>query len=945
MLRINVCRSAASAKKYYSDEIPHERSDIGRNLSEYYSEKGKIIGFWGGKSAEKLGLSKDIFKKDFNALCDNIHPATGERLTARQNANRRVGYDFTFNAPKSISLAYAFADEKGKAEILSAFKASVREAMIEVETGMQTRVRSGGQDRNRETNNIIYGEFTQFTSRPVNGISDPHLHSHCLVVNTTYDSKENKWKAGQFGQIKKDAPYYEAVFHSALASRLSSLGYGIEKQRLGFELAGVDRNLIDKFSKRTREIEKLAHEKNITDVNQKAELGARTREGKKSTVSGVEEFAVWKSRLSEKELSTLNSLKQPVGVNDNESKGVAGNSVEFAIAHHLERKSVTTDKEVLALAIKDSLGEVSWKSVKENLQRKESENVIAVKEDGVKYLTTQEALQEENKMIATAYDFKGRFKSLNKDYAPSVDYLNNEQLRAIKGALSSNDGITIIAGKAGTGKTTLMKEVQKGICENGKEIFAFAPSAEASRGVQRSEGFENAETIAALLKRKELQNKTNGGVIWIDEAGMVGVRDMNAILSIAKDNKARLILSGDTRQHNSVDRGDALRILQNEAGIASIQVSKIQRQKDKAYKEAVNFLSRGDVVKGFNKLEKMGAVKEIDDDSKRIAAIANDYFESAYKGNVNRKKPASVLVVSPTHKEGDAVTAAIRQRLQAEGVVEDKEKQFLTFKKTQLTQAQKAKPENYEVGNFVVFHQNVKGFKAGGRFEVVAGNKTGNSQDKNKVFVRDSAGNEKLLPLGKAKAFQLYEAKELAIAKGDKIRITDNGKTEEGKHLFNGTSFRVDGFDRMGNIKLSNGSVISKDFRHFALGYVQTSHSSQGKTMDKVIISQSSESLKASSMQQLYVSVSRGRKSVAIYTDDKKELLKAVSQSSERRSARELVGEANKGVAKDAVIIDLQRKRLMERMRQKAHEAYGKMKNVINKGLNYELPRKISRAK
>lgn len=942
MLRINVCRSAASAKQYYSDEIPHERSDVGQNLSEYYSEKGKIIGYWGGKSAEKLGLSKDIFKKDFNALCDNIHPATGKRLTARQNANRRVGYDFTFNAPKSISLAYVFADEKGKAEILSAFKASVREAMIEVETGMQTRVRSNGQDRNRETNNIIYGEFTQFTSRPVNGISDPHLHSHCLVVNTTYDSKENKWKAGQFGQIKKDAPYYEAVFHAALASRLSSLGYGIEKQRVGFELAGVDRNLIDKFSKRTREIEKLALEKNITDADQKAELGARTREGKKSTISGVEEFAVWKSRLSEKELSTLNSLKQPVGVNDNERKGVAGNSVEFAIAHHLERKSVTTDKEVLALAIKDSLGEASWKSVKESLKHKESENVIAVKEDGVKYLTTQEALQEENKMIAAAHDFKGRFKPLNKDYAPSVDYLNNEQLRAIKNALTSNDGITIIAGKAGTGKTTLMKEVQKGILSGGKEIFAFAPSAQASRGVQRDEGFRNAETIAALLQRKELQNKTNGGVIWIDEAGMVGVRDMNAILSIAKENKARLILSGDTRQHNSVDRGDALRILQNEAGIASIQVSKIQRQKDKAYKEAVSFLSRGDVVKGFNKLEKMGAVKEIATDEMRIESIANDYFESAYKGNVNRKKPASVLVVSPTHKEGDAVTAAIRQRLQAEGVIEDKEKQFLTFKKTQLTQAQMAKPENYGVGNFVVFHQNVKGFKAGGRFEVVSHNK---SQDKNKVFVKDDAGNKKLLPLEKAKAFQLYEAKELAIAKGDKIRITDNGKTEEGKHLFNGTSFRVEGFDRMGNIKLSNGSVISKDFRHFALGYVMTSHSSQGKTVDRVIISQSSESLKASSMQQLYVSVSRGCKSVAIYTDDKEELLRAVSQSNERRSARELVGEANKGIAKDAVIVDLQRKRLMERMRQKAHEAYGKMKTVINKSLNYELPRKISRAK
>ena len=145
----------------------------------------------------------------------------------------------------------------------------------------------------------------------------------------------------------------------------------------------------------------------------------------------------------------------------------------------------------------------------------------------------------------------------------------------------------------------------------------------------------------------------------------------------------------------------------------------------------------------------------------------------------------------------------------------------------------------------------------------------------------------------------------------------------------------MDGFDRMGNIKLSNGSLISKEYGHFALGYVMTSHSSQGKTVDKVIISQGNESMRASSMEQFYVSVSRGRKSVAIYTDDKQDLLQAVSQSNERKSARELVG-ANKDFNKDInknIRADMQRKRLMERMRQRAHEAYINVKTAINKGV------------
>jgi hypothetical protein len=100
--------------------------------------------------------------------------------------------------------------------------------------------------------------------------------------------------------------------------------------------------------------------------------------------------------------------------------------------------------------------------------------------------------------------------------------------------------------------------------------------------------------------------------------------------------------------------------------------------------------------------------------------------------------------------------------------------------------------------------------------------------------------------------------------------------------------YNVSGFDKFGNINLSNGSSITKDYGHINLGYVLTSQASQGKTVDKVIISQSSLSFRASSQEQFYVSVSRGKQAVAIYTDSKADLLRAVSQSGERRSAIEL---------------------------------------------------------
>ena len=87
---------------------------------------------------------------------------------------------------------------------------------------------------------------------------------------------------------------------------------------------------------------------------------------------------------------------------------------------------------------------------------------------------------------------------------------------------------------------------------------------------------------------------------------------------------------------------------------------------------------------------------------------------------------------------------------------------------------------------------------------------------------------------------------------------------------------------------MDNGWVIGRDFGHIAYGYVVTSHASQGKTVDKVLIGQSHLSLPASDRQQLYVSVSRGREQAMIFTDDKQALREAVARDRERLTATEV---------------------------------------------------------
>lgn len=208
MIRVTQQDSASGAKRYYA-------------AADYYSEGQELIGLWGGGGAARLGLDGQVDKLSFERLCDNLHPHTGEQLTVRTRTERTVGYDFTFSVPKSVSLLYGMT---GDQEILAAFRSAVAETMREMEADMKTRVRRKGQDKDRTTGNLVWAEFIHHTSRPVDGIPDPQLHAHCFVFNTTWDQDEERWKAGQFRELKRDAPYFQAAFRVRLANKLQDLG-------------------------------------------------------------------------------------------------------------------------------------------------------------------------------------------------------------------------------------------------------------------------------------------------------------------------------------------------------------------------------------------------------------------------------------------------------------------------------------------------------------------------------------------------------------------------------------------------------------------------------------------------------------------------------------------------------------------------------------------------
>jgi conjugative relaxase-like TrwC/TraI family protein len=855
MLRIVQNSAAAGAKSYYS-------------TADYYSEGQELAGVWRGRAATRLGLEGPIGKQEWDALCDNRDPRTGGTLTARQKDTRRVGYDFNFHAPKSVSLLYGMT---GDERVLEAFRAAVDATMRDMEAEMKTRVRVEGKDEDRTTGNMAWGEFVHFTARPVEGVPDPHLHAHCFVFNTTWDDKESRWKAGQFAGLKQDAPYFEAVFHSRLARGMEELGLPVERTRSGWELQGLAKSSLDKFSRRTALIEAKAKEKGITDPHEKDKLGATTREAKIKQLSVKELRREWQSRLTEEEAGAVWEVERKLGSDRiPEDDRVAKEAVGRAAEHWFERNSVIPERKLLAHALKRAVGKGSVESVEREYKRR---NFVTAERDGRRLVTTREVLAEEERMIDFARRGRGTRAPLggkrSGSYRFSREWLNEDQKRAVLHVLGSSDRVVLVRGAAGVGKTTMVREAVEAIEAGGKRVFTFAPSADASRGVLRDEGFPNADTVARLLKDEDLQRAVHGHVIWIDEASLIGTRTMTEVFDLADGIDARVVLSGDRRQNGPVERGAALRLLETEAGLVPAEIREIQRQKNE-YKQVVRLLSEGRTEEGFRQLDRLGWIKEVPD-ADRYKAMAADYVAAVSA----MKEDERALVVCPTHREGAKIAQEIRAALRAAGRLGDDEREFRVLENANLTQAERKDSTSYLPDDVLVYHQNSKRHTKG-----------------QAISVKDLT--EVGLPFDEAARFQVFHPGVLSIAPGDAIRITRNGTTADGKHrLNNGSLYTVKRFSAGGDIVTNTGAVISKDFGHLTQGHVVTAYAAQGKSVKQVFIGVSRESHPASSREGWYVAVSRGKERAAVYCDDKEALLDAVNRSDERLAATDLFARRN----------------------------------------------------
>ena len=877
-----------TAKTQYSLKNAQEYFEEHLCVGDYYDEGQRVAGEWMGLGAERLGLSGKVAANDFLRLCENQHPATGEKLTQRLNttrlngdenaANRRIFYDFTFSPPKSVSLAGFLGNDE---RIFAAHTRAVQAALKEFEAFAATRVRIGGTRSERLTGNFVAALFQHDTSRAL----DPHLHTHCLFFNATFDPVENRWKALENVELLRARKFVETLYYHELARDLQSFGYRIVNRVRGdFQIEGISKELCERFSKRHEQIDSaleqlLADKPELKDGNiqeLRARLAEAERTRKQKELNRHELRTLWDAQLSQTERALFDGLRMGLEKPADENQRISiGEAVQWAEEHLFERNSVALECQVWQQALERARGQhFSIAELKEfTNQRGYIRN-----DERTAEITLRDVLLREWEIVQTAKDGVAACHPLVANPRPPNPKLDDEQREALDALLGSTNVVSVFRGGAGTGKSFVLCELVKQVQQAGRPVVILAPQRQQVVDMEKA-GLPSPSTIASFLLKREL---VVGAVVVVDEAGQIGGRQMLELLRLAREENSRIIFSGDTRQHGAVEASDALLAIERHSGIKPVELHKIRRQDPalgrdddertliKQYRRAVELAAAGKLAESFERLDKMGAVVACGL-GEQADKLADEYLRLA-------EQNASAVVVSQTWTEVHHVNSRVRDALKSKGLLGANEATIQALDKLDLTNAQKRDERFFPPDAVIVFNQKVREAKSGAKGKLAAILKSSVLVEVDGKFV--TVSNKVLNHVS------VCVPREIRVAENDRLHLKANRKLASGARTTNGELVTVKAVRADGGVALTDGRVLDKGFREFLPGYAVTSYGSQGKTVDYVLFSDSTVKA-ATNAQQWYVTISRGRRGIRIFTPDKQQLRENVTRPGHRPLALE----------------------------------------------------------
>jgi conjugative relaxase-like TrwC/TraI family protein len=863
--------SAAQAETYYEEKYVHD---------DYYSEEQRVVGEWFGRAAAALGLSGEVASEDFRAVLRGQRPSNGEALVhiANGRTERRAGWDATFNAPKSVSIQALVG---GDAELAEAHRRAVSRALAELERFALSR-RNGGSEW-VSTSNIVAARFDHVAARPSQGINDgygpdPHLHTHVVIANMTL-RPDGAWRGLDPVEIYRSQSFATAVYRSELAREAQSLGFAIEVTGADgrWELQGYTREQVMAFSRRRQDIEEALARRGLNGAAAAQNIAHQSRLSKDHR--GEDELrAEWRVRARDYGIN----LQRRRAAIEPTSRVEVENAVRFALAHTTEREAVIDRRALEAAALQHAMGRADLNEVRdENRRSQERGQLLAVSDSqpvAQTSFTTPKMIALERDNLDLMRVGQGRATPIAQpteiqQWAAERGLLS-DQVEAAKITLTARDWLTAIEGRAGSAKTTTVGAIAEFAREHGYSVQGFAPTTRAVKSL--SEAGVNARTVASLVQNPS--SPAGQKEFWIvDESSLLSTRQMNGLLHGARHRRIeRIVFLGDQRQHHAIEAGRPVYQMQ-QAGMAVARLEVIRRQRDPNLRQAVTFAAEGRIADALTLLEKENRVREIAVAKDRYEAIAREYLVAHEAGE-------RVLVVSPANDERRQLNSAIRDLLRSRGHIAAEEREQIVFVSRNFTNAQRTHFRNYEVGDVVLYRRGSKtlGLARGEYASVEA-----IDRKHNRITVRAEDARTIQYNPKRPSGVEVFRPEQRVFAVGDRIQFR---APDRALKAANGELARVVAIDAAKAVLRTDAgrevNAALQRLRHIDYGYASTSHSSQGATVDRVVVNiDTLRSAELVNRKQFYVSISRARDGVKIYTDDREALRHAVNRNREKSVA------------------------------------------------------------
>lgn len=888
MLTISKALSSVQAQTYHSREFASERQIYWSRDRQAFSD-WEIHSEWQGHLASEWGLYGPVQGNDFARLSEGQHPESGVQMVRHQSAKtyaneygkqitsveHRAGWDATFSAPKSVSLtALVGGDER----IREAHRESVRTALNELERYTQARI--GNIHAPETTGRFIAATFEHDTARPVDGYAAPQLHSHAVVFNVT-QCENGQTRALQERSLFQSQHYATSVYRSELAIRLQRLGYEIEIGKYGQpEIKGYTQEYLEASSPRREQIKEHLQEIGREGAGAAQVAAHRTREGKEllQPEEALRQHRELSARYGHQADRVVAQAKEQALSQTPSLEKAAQQAATYARHHVFERSAVQDERSILQSMLDRGMGQLGHQEVRMEFARRiESGEFLALaprEGRAAPQYTTPEMMRMEREIVATMQAGNRRGYSDPMLLSPPLRIevedrhpeLTLSQRNAVDEIFISRHKIVGLEGVAGAGKTMTLAVVREGVEAQGYQVEGFAPTSRAAQKL--AEAGIDTSTLQRHLARGQQPDMGEHRLYVLDESSLASTRQMHEFLTRLHPND-RVLLVGDTRQHESIEAGRPFAQLQK-AGMNTVKLDQILRQRDPELKQAVEQLARGEVEEAITSLEYQRRIHEVSERAERITAIAREYARS----------PESTLVVSPDNHSRNEINERIHKELQSRNWVSREEHSLTTLlPRQEMTGADRTWAQQYQVDDVLRYSRSSRetGIEKGEYARV-----KGIDAAKNLLTVQRADRTERTYDPRRQMGVSVYREQERAFSMGDRIQFTApvNEMRIANRELGTIEEFGPSGKMRL---KLDSGRKVTFDptqHPHLDHGYAVTSYSSQGQTAGRVLVHVDTN-LAAKELlnhRMAYVAISRGQWDAQIFTNNRSALAKVLSR-------------------------------------------------------------------